>query len=326
MTLRELSRTVDRPLVVPLMGYPGVQLTKSSIKQNGFNWGLHFWTIYELVKKFEPDAIFFMMDLSVEANALGLPVRFPLHESPSVEYPLVKKLDDLNQFLSLDILKDGRVTAFIETMKLMKKTIDIPKGGYVIGPFTLAGLMLGANDIAIATLDDKELVFKVLEFCTTTIIHYAKALVEAGADIIAILEPTAVILSPAAFWEFSGQFVKEIIKEISVIPILHVCGGASNLLDKMVLTGAEGLSLDSLVDFPTAAQKIPEDMFLIGNIDPVRVMRNGSPEEVKRKTLELLEKMRPYSNFILSTGCDLPPETPLENIAAFMEAGKSYRR
>jgi len=326
MTLSELSTKLGRPLVIPLMGYPGIQLTQSTIKQNEFNWGLHFWSVYELAKRFEPDGIFFMMDLAVEANALGLPVRFPLWESPSVEYPLVKATTDLNQFLALDPLKDGRVAAFIETMRLMSAHLDILKGAYVIGPFTLAGLLIGANDIAMATITDKETVLGVLEFCVGTIGRYAKALEAAGCDMIAILEPTAVMLSPQSFWQFSGQFIKRLVENMGVFPILHICGDTHHLIPEMIRTGAKGLSLDSLVDFSKVMGRVPEDIYLIGNIDPVRVMLQETPQGVGKAIDDLLSAMSSHKNFILSTGCDLPPETPLQNIEAFMQAGKSWRR
>jgi len=326
MHFKNLADNLNRPLVIPLMGYPGIQFTHSTIKQNEFNWGLHSWTIHELAKQFEPDAIFLMMDLAVLANALGLPVRFPLEESPTVEYPLVKQLTDLYRFLPLDPLKDGLVMAFIETMKFMNRTIDIPKGAYVIGPFTLAGLLMGATEVAVATIKDPGLVIGVLEFCTGMISRYAQALVAAGADIIAILEPTAVMLSPGAFWKFSGQFVKRVIEQISVIPILHICGNTTHLISSMVRTNAQILSLDSLVDLPVIARSVPESVSISGNIDPVQVMLQGTPAQVRRETSRLLEQMDPYPNFILSTGCDLPPETPLKNIEAFMEVGKSWKR
>jgi uroporphyrinogen decarboxylase len=326
MHLKDLADNLNRPLVIPLMGYTGTQLNHSTIKQNEFNWGLQAWTIHELAKRFEPDAIFFMMDLAVEANALGLPVRFPLEESSTVEYPLVKQLPDLYRFLSLDPLKDGLVMAFVETMRFMNRTIDIPKGAYVIGPFTLTGLLMGATEVAVATIRDPGLVIGVLEFCTGMISRYAQALVAAGADIIAILEPIAVMLSPGAFWEFSGQFVKRIMEQIPIISMLHICGNTTHLISSMVQTNAQALSLDSLVDLPAIAQSVPESVFLIGNIDRVRVMLQGTPDQVRRETSQLLEQMAPCPNFILSTGCDLQPETPLKNIEAFMEVGKSWKR
>jgi len=75
MHFKDSAYDLNRPLIIPLMGYPGIHLTHSTIKQNEFNRGLHSWTIHEPARRFEPDAIFFMMDLAVLANSLGLPVR-----------------------------------------------------------------------------------------------------------------------------------------------------------------------------------------------------------------------------------------------------------
>jgi len=320
----ELLRTLNRPPVIPLMGYPGIQLTGSTIKQNEFNYGLQFWTIYELVERFEPDGIFFLMDLSLEANALGLPVRYPLAESATVEYHLVRETGDLKQFMALDPLKDGRIMAFLETMRLMSRSLDILKGAYVIGPFTLAGLLIGANDIALMTLSDPQTVLGVLEFCLGTISRYAQALQEAGCDMIAILEPTGVMLSPPAFWEFSGQFIARLISRLTAVPILHICGHSQHLLRQMLRTGAQGLSLDSVVDFAALMPAIPPEVCLIGNLDPVGVLLRGSPDIVRRETTSLLESMRPFRNFVLSTGCDLPAETPLDHIEQMVRTGKNW--
>ena len=107
------------------MGFPGVQLTGYSVRQILFNVGAQVETARALYESLGPDAMFQVMDLSVEANALGLPVRYPLHESPSVEDHPVRSVDDLNQFAKIDILKDGRVTAFVQAMRGMKEAIGV---------------------------------------------------------------------------------------------------------------------------------------------------------------------------------------------------------
>jgi uroporphyrinogen decarboxylase len=321
-SLAWIVKESERVPVVPLMGFPGVKLNQTSLKQNGFNWGVQFWTIYELARRFQPDGIFTMMDLSVEAGALGVPVIFPLHESPTVEYPVVRGEADLEGFAHLDVLRDGRVRVFVETMRLMSQHLNILRGGYVIGPYTLAGLMMGASDVAMATFDNPGLLHSTLGLATHVITRYANALRTAGADIIAVLEPSAVMLSPKQFREFSGQYVAQIFEQCEAVPVLHICGDTTHLLDEMVATGAHGLSLDSLVDLPTAARRLPSDVVLIGNVNPTAVMVYESPANVYAATRELLEAMKPHRNFILSTGCDLPLETPLDNIKAFMDAGR----
>ena len=105
---------------------------------------------------------------------------------------------------------------------------------------------------------------------------------------------------------------------------LHVCGDTTRLVPAMSRVEVQGLSLDFMVDFHQAASKLPSDMVLIGNVDPVSVMLNESPDGVRKAVRKLLEDMAPYENFILSTGCDLPQATPLENIRAFLEEGRAY--
>ncbi len=321
-SLIDLVKNTDHLPVIPLMGFPGIQITQSNLKQNEFNWGTQFWTLSELARHFQPDGLFTFMDLSVEANALGLPVRFPLGESPTVEYPVVETQTDLHRFYKMDVLADGRVHVFIETIKLMKRHLNTWCGGYVVGPYTLAALMMGAKQTAIATIDNPDLLHETLTFTTYVIARYANALANAGADMIGILEPSAVMLSPKQYREFSGQYTNQIILQMKALPILHICGNTTHLIDEMVATGAQGLSLDSPVELDEVAARVPDNVVLIGNINPTAIMVDESPQGVYRHTSALMQRMQPFRNFILSSGCDLPPETPLENIKAFMNAGR----
>lgn len=325
MRLIDMVTQSPRRLVVPLAGFPAVQLTKSTMKQNEFNAELQARSLYKLVERTRPDAVFTMMDLSVEAGSLGLPVRFPLDESATVERHPVKVIEDLEQFKVIEPIYDGRIWVFLETVRLLKQKLDIPVGAYVIGPFTLAGLMMGANDIAIATMESPEVVHAAVTLAEQVVIDYAKALQQAGADMIAILEPTGVILSPDQFWEFSGRSVANIVRHLDTRTILHICGNTMHLVERMCQTGVQGLSLDSVVDFPATAARIPSDVVLIGNLNPVATMLQGTVQKVRQESNALLEAMEPYPNFIMSTGCDLPAETPLENIAELVAATKSYR-
>lgn len=324
--LIDIVRSCPSRLVAPLMGFPGTSLTQSTIWQNEFNSRLQYRTIKALVDRFDPDIVFFMMDLAVEAGAIGIPVIFPANGSPSVAEHIVKHVDDLEKFKAVNLLYDGRVRTYLDIMRFMDVNFDKFKGAYVIGPFTLAGLMMGATEIAMATLDNSELVHAAVAFSSQIITLYAQALIDAGADIICILEPTATFISPKAYREFSGTYTQQIIRKLNAISVLHICGNTKHLIKPMAETGAQGLSLDAAVDLAQVASEVPEDLVLIGNIDPVRVMVNASPEEVRRAVSDLLDLMAPYPNFILSTGCDLPPETPLENIAAFMEMGRQYTK
>jgi len=110
--------------------------------------------------------------------------------------------------------------------------------------------------------------------------------------------------------------------------IYHTCGNTMHLIGEMAKSGVDGISLDSKevgVDLKQAAKMLTKYVVLIGNINPSKVMLRGTPEEVKNEVINLLKEMDPYPNFILSTGCDLPQETPHDNIKAFIDTGKNYR-
>jgi uroporphyrinogen decarboxylase len=101
-----------------------------------------------------------------------------------------------------------------------------------------------------------------------------------------------------------------------------------HLVEAMSKINVGSLSLDSPetgVDLPLAAEKVGKDTVIIGNINPTEIMKDGTVEQVTKTTNDLLDQMRPYPNFILSTACDLPPGTPLENMKAFMKAGREYQ-
>ena len=107
----------------------------------------------------------------------------------------------------------------------------------------------------------------------------------------------------------------------------HICGNSTHLINGMVNSGVSALSLDSAaagVDLPAIARRISQNVILIGNISPVGSLLHGTPADVQRDVLFLLKQMDLYSNFILSTGCDLPQEIPLENLDAFMRTGRDY--
>ncbi|MBS3733360.1 MAG: uroporphyrinogen decarboxylase family protein [Phycisphaerae bacterium] len=313
-----------RRLAVPLAGYPGTQLTGSSVKQNEFNAELQARSLYKLVERTAPDAVFTMMDLSVEAGALGLPVRFPLADSATVEWHPVRNVADLGQYKGVDPLYDGRVWVFLETVRILKRRLAIPIGVYVIGPFTLAGLMMGANAIALATIEKPDLVHATCNFSERVVTAYARGLQDAGADMICILDPTCVMLSPDAYATFCGPPVESAIRQVASPIILHICGNSTHLIEAMCSTGAQGISVGNLVPIVDIAPRVPSETVIFGNVSPIDTLRNGTPQEVIAETTELLEAMRSCDNFVPATGCDLPAGTPLENIKAFVDAVKAF--
>jgi uroporphyrinogen decarboxylase len=321
-----------RRLVAPLMGFPGVEMISSSIKTAQQNYGIHYRAVRALVEAFQPDLAFPLMDLSVEANALGRFVVFPKDESATVPKDTFH-IDELERLAQINISFDGRLNGYIETMKLM--SIGLPdnvlRGAYVAGPYSLAALLLGADEAAMLALADPAVLHTLCEFVTERIQEYVRLFISAGAEVICVLEPSAVMLGPDQFEQFSAQYVRHITTSCrfsGVATVYHTCGNTMHVIEKMAGAGVGGVSLDAAkmgVDLAEAARRVPEDVVVIGNICPATTMLTGTAREVEDETRALLRKMDPYPNFILSTGCDLPQETPLENIHAFMRTGREHR-
>lgn len=310
--------------VLPLMGVNGVKLTDTTLKQNLTDGNTQLKTLRALRDKFQPDGMCMLMDLTVEAEAMGLPVEMGENESPHVSGHDIKTMEDLEAVKKAWTGNGGRMDMYVDVVRNMaadNKGLTIP---YVSGPFTLAGEMMGVNELTMNTILDPDLVKAFLPFTVQVISDYTKRLFEAGADMVCMLEPTAMMISPDQFEEYSLTPFREIQENVDNQPmILHICGNTSHLIEKMGTSGAAGLSLDWQIDMVDAVRKIPEDVLLIGNLDPVQVFLQGSPESVKADTTALMEKMAPYKNFVLSAGCDLPLETPEENLAAFMDVSRA---
>ena len=313
----------EKNLVIPLFGALGTILSKTTLKENLTNSEVQYKTLSMLIDKFSPDGIFPMMDLTVEIEALGSEINFPENANPAVAKPLIKNREDL------EILKgnwpgiSGRMKVFIKIMEKIAKKYSIIKGGYVIGPFTMAGELMGANDIAMQVMLNPELVSELVNFSLEVISEYANALFSAGADAIAVLEPLAVILSPKKYKEFSLYPFKKLVSNLNNKPlILHICGNTNHLIKSMLDSGAVGLSLDSVINFEELKKIIPQEITLMGNLNPVKIFLQSTPDEVAEATKSLKESMKDTDNFILSSGCDIPINTPLENIEAFMKVAR----
>ena len=320
-----------RRLVAPLLGFPGLTLAQCTVKVAQQNFGEHFRVLNAIAEAFSPDAIFPLMDLSVEANALGRFTLFPREESATVVKEDFSETD-FSAAQKIDIANDSRVFGYVETLRMMKQKLShgILKGAYVTGPYTLAALLIGADEAATATLMRPDELYEICKLTTEKILVYVRLLIEAGADMICVLEPSAVMLGPKEFGQFSARYVSKIsaaCTESGVASVYHICGNSMHLVEQMANSGVDALSLDSPqagIDLPAVAKRIPADVVLIGNASPIGAMLTGKPSEVEAEVQQLLGSMDPFPNFILSTGCDLPQETPADNIHAFMKAGRSY--
>ena len=313
-----LDLSAGKSLVIPLLGAPGVKLSKTTLRENLTNERIQLKTLELLIEKFKPDGIFPFMDLTVEAEALGLEVDFADNDNPSIRNHCIKTIENLKSIRRRYKGISGRMPIFLNIVENLAKNFSLIVGAYVIGPFTLVGELMGLENLCLNLMMKPASVHKFLDFVTRVIKDYAYALLTAGADIVIILEPSAVILSPRHFEEFSGKYISHLVSDLGTKLMLHICGNSNHILKQMSRTGIMGLSVDSPVNLKETSNIVSEDVILMGNLDPIKVFLQSNPEEIAKATRILLEEMKGIRNFILSSGCDLPINTPLENIEAFM--------
>lgn len=313
------STSIER-IAMPIMTYPGLQLADTNILEVVKYGEAQFKCIEALSQKFNSAAAVTIMDLSVEAEAFGSPVKFSREEVPSVTKNIVHDEKSIKA-LKIPAVGDGRTGSYITAAKLASQHIkDRPAFGGIIGPFSLAGRLFDMTEIMCAVMTEPKPIHMLLEKVVSFLIEYAKAFKSVGANGIIIAEPAAGLLSPELCEEFSSRYIERIVEEVQddyFMVILHNCGNTRNLVPSMIGTGAMAFHFGNAVDMSDIMPQIPWGRIAFGNIDPVSVFKNGTAEDVRIKTWELLEKTFSYKNFILSSGCDIPPGTPVENIEAF---------
>jgi len=181
--------------------------------------------------------------------------------------------------------------------------------------------------IMVAMMRQPDTVRVVLEKCTSFLVEYSKAIKNAGANGLVIAEPAAGLLSPKLCDKFSSYYVKQIVDAVqddNFMVILHNCGNTVKLVDSMVSTGAAGLHFGNSVAMSDIIPQVPDDRMVLGNINPAGTFRIGTVEQMTKQVESLLTAMRGYKNFVLSSGCDIPPGTPLANVTAFFMALEQY--
>jgi uroporphyrinogen decarboxylase len=307
---------------MPIMTYPGLQVIKKSILDVIQDSRTQYESISALANKYPSIAAVTFIDSSVEAEAFGSPVKFSVKDVPTVKTGIISDKETA-QNLKIPKVGVGRTSVYIRAAELAAENInDRPTFGGHIGPFSLTNLLFSTSEVMIGLMNEPEKIHLVLEKCTQFLIEYAKAFKLTGANGIIINEPAAGLISPKQCEEFSSQYVKRIVDAVQddfFMVILHNCGNAKPLIPLLLSTGAVGLHFGNFIDMGEILPQIPENRLAFGNIDPVQVLKNGSVNDVKTEVWLLLEKMAPYKNFVLSSGCDIPPGTPLENVEDFFD-------
>ena len=313
---------------MPILSYPGVQLIGESVNDLVHSGALQAKCMQAVAGRWDTLASVSLMDLSVEAEAFGSPVRFSAGEVPTVTAAVIGEGDDPDT-LAVPEVGAGRTGEYIATIAGAKQLVTKPIFAGSIGPFSLAGRLLDITEIMVLCYEEPELVHAVLEKATAFLVAYNKALRDAGADGLVMAEPAAGLLSPALIAEFSTPYVRKIIRAVeneSFAVIYHNCGNTIPLIGSILETGAGAFHFGNAVDIAEMLKLVPAEYTVFGNVDPAGQFLGGTPASVRESTLRILEKCAAHKNFVISSGCDIPPLAPVENIDAFFNAVNEFYR
>lgn len=247
---------------------------------------------------------------------------------PTVVGALISSIEDAEE-LSIPEVVAGRCGQYVEAIRQAKELItDRPVFAGVIGPFSLAGRLMDVSEAMVNCYVEPEMVHITLKKVTNFLISYINEYKKAGANGVVMAEPLAGMLSPALAEEFSEPYVREIVESVqdeNFLLIYHNCGDNIHLMTESILrTGAAAYHFGNAVAMSEMLMKIPSDVVVMGNLDPAGQIRNGTPETVRQATIEIMSNCCAYSNFVISSGCDIPPASPWANIDAFMDAVNKF--
>lgn len=321
-----IASPVKNPL--PILSFPSISLLGVTVREMISDSDLQAKGMKAVADRVPTAAAVSLMDLSVEAECFGSTIRVSDDEVPTVIGAVVTDEEEAAA-LQVPAVGAARSGLYVESIrKAVELITDRPVFAGVIGPFSLTGRLLDVSEAMIYCYDEPEMVHTVLEKATSFTIEYCKAYKAAGANGIMIAEPLAGLLSPAHAAEFSHPYVKQIVDALqdeNFAVIYHNCGDNVPLMkDGIYQIGAMGYHFGDAIRMADMLPGAPEDVLVMGNVSPSKELCNGTPESVRAATLSVMEECTRYPNYVISSGCDIPPLSPWDNLDAFFAAAKEF--
>ena len=268
---------------------------------------------------FDLDIVQAISDPYREAADFGSDIEFPPDGLPLRKQPMLIEPTDLNQLKSPDPKLGRRMSDRLAAVRMLHDQVggEVPVMGWVEGAFAEAADLRGESALLVDLIERPAWVRDLLEVTVETAIAFARAQIEAGADIIGLGDALASQISPRMYRTFALPYEQRIFKavrDMEALARLHICGNTTRLLADMAQSGADIIDLDWMVDLAQAARIFGDGPAMCGNFDPVRVMLGGTPDQVRESVTQCLQQGGP--RLISGAGCEIPDGTPHANLHA----------
>lgn len=277
--------------------------------------------VSKAIEDYQVDGIPVVFDLQVEAEILGCRLQWAPHNPPAViSHPLAEGV--LLNDLRIPEISDGRIPVMVDAVKQLRgKYSEIALYGLITGPFTLALHLMG-TDIFIKLFEAPDEVNEVMDFCTKVGLKMAEYLINAGCDVIAVVDPMTSQIDPLTFETFVTPYVSGIFSDIrkkGKLSSFFVCGNAQQNIEAMCDCRPDNVSIDENIPLEFVKEiALKKGISFGGNLKLTVVLLMGNEDDVREDALACLD-LGGKTGFILAPGCDLPMETPPANIKAVTE-------
>lgn len=275
------------------------------------------------LEEFDYDAVNVSSDAHRLAEALGGELFYPEDGVPVVKGPPIKSPEDLKNLTVPDPVEEPRCRQRIKAVELLKEEMpEVTVIGWVEGALSDASSIFGPTNAMKALYKDKSLLEQLFRFSAEFDKKFAEAQVEAGADIIGVGDSLASQISTENF-ELSVEYTKEIFRSLDVPTLYHVCGDTTHQLEVLRDSRADIVDLDREVDLAQAREVLGSEMVIRGNVDPVLFVQ-GEPARIEKLSEKCIKDAGGDSPFILSAGCEIPPDSRRENLEAMVNVSNEF--
>jgi MtaA/CmuA family methyltransferase len=292
-------------------------------------------SVIRYYERFKPDAIWLSADTWVSAEAMGAKVGAMDDHQPygGIGEPLVQSAADIDRLPAPNVAVQGRYPLMLDALSRIVRALG--KDVFIVAcfdqyPFSLASGLMGINEIMFKLHDDRALVLALMARCEEYAFAYGRAMSQLGADLLSGGDSPAGLIGPKPYQEIAlpaEQRLVHRLKQSTARPVsLHICGNTKRILPLMKTSGADVLEFDHAVDIGEACRIVGPEVGLWANLDPVGVLSQGRPENVRAEARKVLytANLAGHRRFVLSSGCTLAVETPEENLRALINTAKEY--
>ncbi|MGO8720252.1 MAG: uroporphyrinogen decarboxylase family protein [Acidobacteriaceae bacterium] len=264
-----------------------------------------------------------------EAVDLGAKFQWFDNQPPGIieQEALLTDKSALSQLPAPDTVLGDSMEDRIRGVELLRRRVgnDLIVEGWVEGPCSDAADLRGINRLMVDFSDDAAFVAALFDYSVELATGFAAAQVEGGADVIGIGDPPASLVGPRIYKEQVWSWQKKLVDAIHAKGAkvrLHICGNTRRILANLGELGCDLVDVDSPVPMEQAREQFGPRQTLIGNLDPVREVRNGSPESIQQ-ALEALQQ-KAGERWVVGAGCEIVRDTPHENMHTMRMFARSH--